>query len=54
MEDTVNSPSAEVLDFSESRAAKQQHQKIVDWTKQQFTAIKNARTITEQIGRAHV
>lgn len=36
------------LDLSESRAAKEQYQKIVSWTKEQYTSIKNARAVTER------
>ena len=38
----------EKLDLASSRAAREQHQKLVDWTKQQFQAIKNARAMTER------
>jgi hypothetical protein len=48
MEDTALPTETEVLDLSESRAAKEQYQKIVAWTKQNFTAIKNARVVTER------
>jgi len=43
-----NSTNNEQLDLSTSRAAKKQHDQIVAWTKQQFTAIKNARVTTER------
>lgn len=39
---------AEVLDLSESKAARDQYNKIVAWTREQFTSIKNARTATER------
>src|SRR5687768_15416941 len=40
--------SDQVLNLSESRAAREMHDKIVSWTKQQFTMIKNARVTTER------
>lgn len=39
---------AEVLDLSESKAARDQYNKIVSWTREQFTSIKNARVATER------
>lgn len=40
--------SDNVLDLSKSRAMKKQHDAIVRWTQEQYTLIRNARTITEQ------
>lgn len=36
------------MSFTESRAAKKQHNQIVSWTNEQFQKIKNARTTTER------
>jgi hypothetical protein len=38
----------EQLDFSQSRAAKKQHDKIVAWSNEKFRAIRNARVVTER------
>lgn len=46
MEETLN--ETEALDFSESKAARKQYEKIVAWSKEQFTMIKNARVTTER------
>jgi hypothetical protein len=40
--------SSEPMDFSQSRAAKQMHDKILQWSQDQFRAIRNARVITER------
>lgn len=36
------------LDFSKSKAAQKQHDKIVQWTNAQFQAMRNARVLTER------
>lgn len=46
--DVPTSPENETLDLAGSKAARDMHDKIVSWTKQQFTAIKNARLVTER------
>lgn len=43
-----NVASDAAVDLSESRAARELHNKIVSWAKQQFTMIKNARVSTER------
>lgn len=40
--------NTEGLDFTKSRAAKKQHDKIVAWTNQQFQMIRNGRVTTER------
>lgn len=45
---TADDADMEKLDLAKSRAAREQHQKLVSWTKQQFQAIKNARVMTER------
>lgn len=40
--------TGETLDFSGSRAAKKQHDKIVAWSNEKFRAIRNARVVTER------
>jgi len=45
---TDASTETEALDLSASRAAREQYGQIVAWTKEQFTAIKNARIPTER------
>ncbi len=44
----MNPETSEHMDLSESRAAREMHDKIVSWTRQQFTRIKNARVSTER------
>lgn len=40
--------SDQQLDLSGSKAARKQYEQIVSWSREQFTAIKNARTVTER------
>lgn len=40
--------SQSTLDYSQSRAMKKEHDKIVKWTQNQFRSIRNARTQTER------
>lgn len=46
--DMNSSEGNPLLDLSKSRAAKKEHDKIVSWAKNQFRAIRNARTVTER------
>lgn len=48
MTDLQTSNDTEDLDFSQSRAAKKQHDEIVRWSNEKFRAIRNARVITER------
>jgi hypothetical protein len=58
-----NTEDAQVLEFSNTRALKKQHDAMVRWAQEQYRMIRNARTTTEQqwylnlaffFGRQHV
>lgn len=44
----INKADTETLDLSQTRAARKMHDDIVTWTRQNYRAIRNARTVIER------